>query len=468
MSDVVKRGRLLRAGTDGIMWPTRDDDRYHRPRSGRPPRAPAWPAGLTLALLGLLLAEAAVGGIGLPASRGAGAALSDLRGAATPGGLSPASLPSCLSQRVGDSPECAGGALVYDAADGYVLSQMVCIASTAPLLFDSCTWKYAGGSWSRVPSANEQAPPALIGDEFVWDDADGYAMLIGDVQYPTDLPLAATWVYHAGNWTNLTTAPVVAGGVRFAWLQAVYDSSDQRVLVSYQTTRTLGNASFVTYLYSYRAGVWTNLTDSVPLPSGFSFRPLVADDPSDHGVLFYGGYSNESADTAENSSWLYANGVWTTVTSSVAPPPLYYPSMTYDSVDGYVLLVGGTTQPCAANPCPFSGAVWTYADGQWKNVTSLTKGKVPRETGGEMISDGATGTVLEGFGTVGYTSSSPYASSVVQANLYSYANGSWTEIANPTSSSGFPPAWILSISLVAAGASAAAVLVRSRRRPPAS
>ena len=77
----------------------------------------------------------------------------------------------------------------------------------------------------------------------------------------------------------------------------------------------------------------------------------MADDPSDHGVLFYGGYANSSADApAENSSWLYANGTWKGVTGSSAPPALYDPSKTYDSVDGYILLVGGTTQRCTANP----------------------------------------------------------------------------------------------------------------------
>ena len=143
--------------------------------------------------------------------------------------------------------------------------------------------------------------------------------------------------------------------------------------------------------------------------------------------------------------------------------------MTHDSVDGYVLLVGGTTQPCTANPCTFSPDVWTFADGQWKNVTSLTKGKVPREAAGEMTTDGATGKVLEGFGMVGYASSSPYANTIGQANLYSYANGTWTEVPNPSMSTALPIIPIAAASLLAVAAGlVAAVLVRRylRRRAP--
>lgn len=379
----------------------------------------------------------------------------------------PSSLPSCSTQMVAGSPMCGGAQLVYDAADGYVLAQMICINRTSPTLFDSCTWEYEGGSWSQLTSSTGSRPPPLLAAGFAWDAADGYAVLFGGITYPTGHPMGSTWTFRAGTWTNLTTAPIVTGRLPFAFVQAVYDSSDPQVLATYQTTLDLNgtNGSFVTYFYSYRAGTWTNLSATSPPPSALAYRPYLADDPSDHGVLFYGGYSNGSSLLAVNSSWLYANGAWSPVTGSPAPPVLYGPSITYDTVDGYVLLVGGSTQSCDANPCTFSRDVWTFADGQWRNVTSQTRGSVPREAGGAMATDGATGTVLEGFGLVGYTSSSPFPLAITQANLYSYVAGTWTQIPNPSSSSGLPLAWVLLGTLLAAGAAAvAAMLVRRRRR----
>lgn len=411
--------------------------------------------GVLIVVLVLLSTETSAGADGAPFPRSTIPETVVLPGIGASGVARPADLPSCMDQMVNGSPVCEGGQLVYDAVDGYALAQMTCIASTAPLRFDSCTWEYEGGSWSPVRSANGPEPPAVVGAALVWDAADGYVLLFGGDTYPTGGPLASTWTYRAGNWTDLTTAPVVTGAVLFSYLAAAYDSSDQRVVATYQTNA--GTRGFDTYVYTYRAGTWTNLSASSPVPPGFAFRPLVADDPSDHGVLFYGGFTDASSRIARNSSWRFESGVWNSVPGSPAPPPLFGPSMSYDSVDGYILLVGGSIGGCPADPCAFSSAVWTFVQDRWSNVTAETKGAVPREWWGPMITDGAAGRILEGFGFVG-------AQSVQQSNLYEYSDGTWTEVPNSNPGSGPALDPILAASLIVAGALAVAAVLLLRRR----
>ena len=383
-------------------------------------------------------------------------------GVGGPPSVAPATMPSCWTQMVQGSPECGGAQLVYDPADGYVLAQMICLNASAPTVsraFESCTWKYADGAWSPVVSPNGEQPPALLEAGFVWDGADHEAVLFGGFVFPTAHQTGATWIYHAGNWTNVSSAPRFGGPLLVPQTEAVYDSSDREVLATYQGQ--IGSSSPVTYAYSYQAGVWTNLSPSVPVPGGLALRPQIADDPPDHGVVFFGGWSNAS--TVANTTWLFARGVWAAVRSPVTPPALWTPSMTYDALDGYVLLVGGLTRTCTANPCAFSDATWVFGHRQWQNLTAVVQGDVPLEAEGAMTTDPAAGEVLEGFGWNGYNFSSPFSQPIGQPDLYGYVNGTWTEIANP-SSSGFPLSLGLVITVVPVVAAAAAAVLYGRAR----
>ena len=418
-------------------------------------------AVVSLVLLGGLAALAA--GPGDSPTRGAVGGIS--YGAWLPmDALRPADLPPCVNEIFEGAPECGGAQLVYDSADGYVLDQMICVNTIAPVAFNSCTWKYEGGSWSEVSSPNGKQPPALLYDGFVWDATDGYALLFGGTKYPSGGAFDASWSYRGGVWTNETSAPPF----RFAQLHSTFDSSASEVLATYGVLSP-GSLNWTTYLYAYRAGVWSNLSASSPTPPAFPIAAQMADDPTDNGVLYFGGWANHTG-VQENSSWLLVNGVWRSVRSVANPPILYFPSMTYDSIDRYVVLVGGLLGFCSDNPCLFSNAVWEFSGGQWTNVTAQTKGPVPLEAEGAMVTDPATSSVIEGFGWVGYIGSGINLYATPQSNLYSYVNGTWTEVPNTSGAPYFLLAVVVAGSAIAAGAAISGFLLlrarRGSRRPP--
>lgn len=393
------------------------------------------------------------------ATRGSDKMLGSTLGSSLPASpLSPADIPSCLTQMFEGSPECAEAQMVYDAGDGYLLAEMICVNPSAPVAFNSCTWKYQDGSWSEVVSPNGQQPPALLADGFVWDAADGYVLLFGGMVYPSGHALDASWTYRAGVWTNETSAPTF----RVAPVQAVFDSSASVVLATYE--QSVGNGTWDTYVYTYRAGIWTNVTHSSPVPTGFPIQAQATDDPADHGVLFFGGVSNHYG-VQGNSSWLFVNGSWRHLAGTASPPVLYFPTLGYDSVDGYVLLVGGLLRNCVANPCSFSNAVWEFSGGAWKNTTSTTTGAIPHEAGGVLTTDLSTSSVIEGFGWVGYSGSGINMFESPQLNLYSYLAGTWTEVPNRSGAPAVPlPLLAAPLAVAVGGVLAAIVFFRSRAK----
>jgi PKD repeat protein len=104
---------------------------------------------------------------------------------------------------------------------------------------------------------------------------------------------------------------------------------------------------------------WTNLTPGQPNPPALAGAAMVYD-PSESGVLLFGGISTHGA---VNYTWLWADGAWTnlTPTLSVAPSPRYDVAMAYDTADGYVVLFGG-------NPGHLNDT-WIFQDGKWSKVS---------------------------------------------------------------------------------------------------
>jgi PKD repeat protein len=115
------------------------------------------------------------------------------------------------------------------------------------------------------------------------------------------------------------------------------------------------------------AAFWTNVsTGTAPSPrDGAS----MAYDPVDGYLVLFGGEFTElnhgvSHSGYLNDTWEFAGGSWTniTLTAGVAPSPRAYSSLSFDSADGYLLLIGGN---CVAGSCP---DLWTFVHGTWTSV----------------------------------------------------------------------------------------------------
>jgi PKD repeat protein len=115
---------------------------------------------------------------------------------------------------------------------------------------------------------------------------------------------------------------------------------------------------------------WSNLTHG-PTPSA-RVEFGMAYDAADNYVLLFGGRlagSGLPPFVALNDTWTYRAGVWKNITSTAgpAPPAREAPVMVYDATDGYVLLAGGTNFSVRNNTFR---DVWSFSGGHWTERSS--------------------------------------------------------------------------------------------------
>jgi PKD repeat protein len=103
---------------------------------------------------------------------------------------------------------------------------------------------------------------------------------------------------------------------------------------------------------------WTNLTGgSNSSPSAREGEALVYD-PDGPYVLLFGGAGGHGA---MHDTWTFANGQWTNISSTlhVQPSNRYKPAAVWDAADGYVLLFGGHASPYLNDTWKFQNGTWT-------------------------------------------------------------------------------------------------------------
>ncbi|MCI4326300.1 MAG: PKD domain-containing protein [Thermoplasmata archaeon] len=222
-------------------------------------------------------------------------------------------------------------------------------------------------------------------------------------------PLAGT-----PSWTNISSQsansppPRESGGM-------VYDSTDGYVLLF---GGELTGIPFHYYndTWSFVGGVWTNRTSGAAPSPRFGF--YLADDPADHVVVLFGGQQGYRG-VLENDTWTYHAGVWTNVTSTVAPPGAFWGSMSYDSGTGTVILFGGNARGNASTE--YSNDTWSYHAGVWTELAPPTS-PPGRDDQNQVDDVGAGGVVMFG----GLNSSSDLN------DTWLFAGGSWSLLTTAT------------------------------------
>lgn len=281
-------------------------------------------------------------------------------------------------------------AMAYDAADGYVLLFGGCsIAPTAGgcptvnLLGDY--WEFVaapagGGSWTNLCTGTCVSPVARFAMSMVYapTGTTGYVLLFGGYGC-TNPPacttagvLGDTWQYFAGTWTptSVTGAPSARSGYGATYDGAIFSPV---VFGGYDGATVLNDAYYYTPGKT-GSGTWTSLTPTGATPPA-RFQPGLAYDPSTGDLVLFGGCTSGSvpcpgglpasvlADTWEATvSTTVGSITWTQVSTSFSPPARSDPAMTYDSIDGYTLLFGGSTIVGPAED------TWTYSGGTWALV----------------------------------------------------------------------------------------------------
>ncbi|MCI4324304.1 MAG: PKD domain-containing protein [Thermoplasmata archaeon] len=223
---------------------------------------------------------------------------------------------------------------------------------------------------------------------------------------------ASTWAYTGAGWNNIT--PPTSPSPR-AYAGLAYDSDAQELVLFGGAAIPSGERLNDTW--TFHAGTWTNVTSASDPPPNALFG--LASDPRDNGVVLYGGYSDNAADSASNSTWLFTGSVWRLVTTSTAtPPPSFAPGFAYDSVDRVDVLFGGTD--IESGVAIYSNQTWTFAGGNWTNRT--VSGPSPRVSP-SLSDDAAVGGVLL-FGGAGPGTTPAYGN-----DTWLFHGGRWSRTA---------------------------------------
>jgi len=243
-------------------------------------------------------------------------------------------------------------AMTYDAKDGYVLLFGGCAKPLCPL---DDTWKYQAGTWTNLTDSIGVTPAARYGAGMAYDARDGYVVMFGGMS--ASGVLGDTWTYEYGRWTQVATTPTTAPSPRY----------DAGLLYDAQTSEVIlfgGDSAAGTPLadtWAFAGGVWTNLTASAgPAPparmsAGFAYDPI-----DQMGILF-GGSGLCGAYCSD--TWGFAGGRWTNLTGSdgaSAPAARSEAALAYDPGRGQIILDGGTDGAVLSDTWGFVHGVWTY------------------------------------------------------------------------------------------------------------
>jgi hypothetical protein len=224
----------------------------------------------------------------------------------------------------------------------------------------------------------------------VYDAADGYAILFGGTS--GWFPSTTTWIFANGSWTPLLLNPSPAGR---DYPGMAYDAKDGYVVLfggvsNGAYSRALGDT------WKFTHGQWSQLSPKhSPSPRE---EPEMTYDTIDGYVLLYSSYYSSLHDT-----WSFASGQWKNITNykaTTGPPwslrTYTFTTIAYDSTDQYVVLYGSNSY--------WGTATWTFRGGNWTNITG-TAGTAPAARFQESFADDPSDGYLLFFGGSSWTRS---------------------------------------------------------------
>lgn len=170
--------------------------------------------------------------------------------------------------------------------------------------------------------------------------------------------------------------------------------------------------------WKYLGGTWTQLHPKISPPTRSG---MMAYDPKDKNVVLFGGIGTGCGSANNwfcNDTWTFAAGQWTNVTSSTNPGLLASGSMAYDPQVGRVLQFGGYYDPCGCVDW-ISNSLSYFDNGNWtiphaKGANSTLPGEAV------SIAYDAKDRYLVEFGGFIYSSTG--------ATTWNYSHRQWTEI----------------------------------------
>jgi hypothetical protein len=338
------------------------------------------------------------------------AALAEGPGVVPPGALGSARAAS-LHSNGASPPPTVFSAAAYDALDGYVVMFGGQNIDSSVL---GTTWIFHGGNWTNLTPQLPVAPPARWGASMTYDAADHELLLFGGCPNVACVPaLADTWAFHGGRWSDLTSTLNVSPPAR-GQAMMTYDGSGNGSALLFGGSSGGPGSGWDTDFWAFQAGQWHALAlpanASGPAARG---NGVLAYDPALREDVLFGGMNNEGF---LDDTWTYANATWHNVTSaqSSAPSPRRNEQSAFDVADDYLLLQGGY------HSGTYDGDIWSFSAHGWAQLS--TASAPPAAYGALCVFDGADNvTVLfSGAGSQGYWT-----------GTWTYSGGVWQLLINP-------------------------------------
>ena len=191
------------------------------------------------------------------------------------------------------------------------------------------TWAYHDLTWTNFTSSSGPAPSQRVLPGMVTDSTAGDIVLVGGfVSGPVGATANDTWTYAGGRWTNVSSAVPLPLRIFDGVTMADDPAADGVLLVTLASESATGDPPLFAATYVYTAAGWQNLTaisPNAPFTAGLFGAPSVGYLPASGAVVVYAaGISNRSGGILFGQfTYEYANGAWTNVTrtagANVAP-----------------------------------------------------------------------------------------------------------------------------------------------------
>jgi hypothetical protein len=249
--------------------------------------------------------------------------------------------------------------VVYDTSD----HEFVGFAENSTAI---TPWVLSPEGWTEVNAS--YAPSERAYPSFVNDPALGGVIEFGGVSYAnyggSRVGHNDTWLFRAGNWTNLTQRVGTPPSGRVL-VPLTFDANLSCVVAFGGATAIVGGWGLHNDTWELTSRGWSNVTPTAGVAPPFSGLGF-AYDPSSGGDLmteFSGpGYSG-------NYTWEFSAGRWTNLTPSlpVSPPPADWVGIATSPFGNGVLLYLGGTGAVA----PTANWTWEFENDTWANLTPL-------------------------------------------------------------------------------------------------
>ena len=252
----------------------------------------------------------------------------------------------------------------------------------------------AGDTWLRTDSgwapAEDAGPgPSARADSSSWYDPTEGGVVVFGGQTALGTLVNDTWLF-TGTWSNITAQVGAAPSPRFQPAVA-YDSTAHEAVL-FGGLDAGGSPLNDTWVFT--GGRWSNVTASAGAAPSARDWASAADDPSDGGIVLFGGQFC-SGDLLCGDTWTFNGSGWhTAAVVGPTPSPRRGVQFAYNAEYGADLLFGGAVSSPGPNGTVGANDAWTLVGSTWTNVTTYFGTAPPGRWAAAMDYDPALGGLL--------------------------------------------------------------------------